>query len=174
MSNSYCHPICTNVTYLTMQSRKSGANGPLLTVVDLVDVRRRFLHTRNLFAAQSNLHSHLVSMNEIIVNMAKIIGYLAKERVAASLPPGDATNGVASIAADTQVQDDVAVGATRPQSANNVTGAVSGGSGVEATTQTESCPRCNCNLVVRKNRTDLSIFWGCSSFPMCRYTRNPM
>lgn len=34
------------------------------------------------------------------------------------------------------------------------------------------CPKCGGALVVRTNKKDGSKFYGCSSFPKCRYTRN--
>ena len=34
----------------------------------------------------------------------------------------------------------------------------------------ESCPNCGGVLVKRKGK--FGAFWGCSSFPRCRYTRN--
>lgn len=33
-----------------------------------------------------------------------------------------------------------------------------------------ACPECGCVLVKRKGR--FGEFWGCSGFPMCRYTAN--
>ncbi len=35
---------------------------------------------------------------------------------------------------------------------------------------TPSCPSCGTKLVERKNKKDQSVFWGCTSFPRCRYT----
>lgn len=37
---------------------------------------------------------------------------------------------------------------------------------------TPSCPSCGTKLVKRKNRKDNSEFWGCRSYPACRYTLN--
>lgn len=36
----------------------------------------------------------------------------------------------------------------------------------------QRCPKCGGTLVVRTNKKDGSRFYGCSSFPRCRYTRN--
>ena len=35
---------------------------------------------------------------------------------------------------------------------------------------TPSCPSCGTKLAERKNKKDQSVFWGCTSFPRCRYT----
>jgi len=34
-----------------------------------------------------------------------------------------------------------------------------------------SCPRCGATMIARKRRFDGAPFWGCSSFPDCRGTR---
>ena len=33
------------------------------------------------------------------------------------------------------------------------------------------CPKCDTQMVLRKNRSNGNYFWGCSSFPYCRGTR---
>ncbi len=43
-------------------------------------------------------------------------------------------------------------------------------SGSRASATEESCPNCGGALVKRKGK--FGAFWGCSSFPRCRYTRN--
>ena len=38
------------------------------------------------------------------------------------------------------------------------------------TSSVPTCPTCKVKLVMRTNRQDLSVFWGCPNFPACRTT----
>lgn len=41
---------------------------------------------------------------------------------------------------------------------------------MESSGQDACCPECGCILIKRKGR--FGMFWGCSGFPACRYTKN--
>ena len=35
------------------------------------------------------------------------------------------------------------------------------------------CPQCNQPMLMRRNRRNLGLFWGCVAYPTCRGTRRP-
>ena len=35
------------------------------------------------------------------------------------------------------------------------------------------CPQCNQPMLMRRNRRNLGLFWGCVAYPACRGTRRP-
>jgi hypothetical protein len=43
----------------------------------------------------------------------------------------------------------------------------------ETSVSMDACPRCNSPLTLKRNRKTLEKFYGCSKYPVCRYTRNP-
>lgn len=49
-------------------------------------------------------------------------------------------------------------------------GSVPGGGGAQGAASDAVCPRCGSLLIKRKGR--FGEFWGCSTYPGCRYTRN--
>ena len=52
-----------------------------------------------------------------------------------------------------------------------VVGASAMGGAAVAAVQTQLCPRCGSDLVERSSRQTGKKFWGCRSYPSCRYTR---
>lgn len=45
-----------------------------------------------------------------------------------------------------------------------------------ATTDTNTCPRCGSALILRTAKRGANVgneFWGCSTYPKCRFTKNP-
>ena len=42
----------------------------------------------------------------------------------------------------------------------------------EALLSQPHCPRCSAALVVRTNHTDGHLFYGCSNYPKCRFTKS--
>ena len=44
---------------------------------------------------------------------------------------------------------------------------------IPATAVIPRCPRCNQLMLMRRNRRNHGLFWGCVTYPVCRGTRRP-
>ena len=84
-------------------------------------------------------------------------------------PGTDEGRGIQSAAVGNAVPGDMVPGAAAPGNAVSG-GAEQKGTMPEGTAPEKTCPKCGGVLMKRKGR--FGEFWGCSSYPRCRYTRN--
>ena len=98
------------------------------------------------------------------------MGKLLGGRMPGGNAPGtDEGRGIQSAAVGNAVPGDMVPGAAAPGNAVSG-GAEQKGTMPEGTAPEKTCPKCGGVLMKRKGR--FGEFWGCSSYPRCRYTRN--